>query len=232
MIYELRFYEVTRGRMADQNGRITRHLPALFARHGVRCVGAWNALAGPRWPRFVYMLAFDDFAHRERAWGGFYVDPDWARVRAETNAGHEMVERHDLYFLKPNATWQPPAGWPAPAGGEVHELVLQQLAPGQAAGANAFLRDTYLPAMHEAGARTLGIFDMVSGPGMQQVLMLHAWRDAGAWAAGRAGVEAAPAVLAALARQRQQLGQAIFGRAEVNLLAAVPGVPAVPESGT
>ena len=106
MIFEMRFYAVTHGRTADANARFTGQLPELFARHDVQCAGAWNALAGPGAPRFVYLLAYRDFAHREAAWSGFYADPQWAMVRAQTNAGHEMIESHDLFFLKPNATWE------------------------------------------------------------------------------------------------------------------------------
>ncbi len=224
MIFELRFYQVTRGRIADQNARITRHLPALFTRHGVRCVGAWNTLAGPASPRFVYLLAFDDFAHRERAWGGFYSDADWARARGETNAGHEMVERHDLFFLKPHAAWQPPPAQTTVRVPELYELELQQLAPGQATGATEFLKETYLPALRENGARAAGLFDMVSGAGMQQIVMFHGWPDAQAWHRGRTAVERSPAVLDALSSQRQLLGSPIFGRTEASLLAPVDGV--------
>ena len=87
MIFELRFYSVTHGRMADANSRFTDYFPSLFPRHGVVCVGAWNALAGPGAPRFAYLLAYADFARREAVWASFYGDPEWTRIRAETNAG-------------------------------------------------------------------------------------------------------------------------------------------------
>lgn len=232
MIYELRFYQITRGRMADMNARFKKNLITdLLPRNGVPCVGAWNSLAGPAGPRFVYLMAFRDFAHREQAWGSFYVDPEWARVRAETNAGHEMVERHDLFFLKPNAAWQPDATAQDPGDGEVHELVVQQLAPGQQAGANEFLKATWLPRLRAAGARTLGMFDMVSGNNMQQIVMLHAWPDASEWQRGTLGAETAPEVTAALLAQRKKIGQAVFARAEVNLLVPVPGTVLQPGLG-
>lgn len=231
MIFEMRFYAVTHGRTADANARFTGHLPELFARHDVQCVGAWNALAGPGAPRFVYLLAYRDFAHREAAWAGFYADPQWAMVRAETNAGHEMIERHDLFFLKPNAAWQPDPDAPKPGAGEVHECVLQQIAPGQNSAVNEFLSSTWLPALHKAGARNLGIFDMTSGYGMPQVVMLNAWPDAAAWQRGRLTMDSTGAVQQAFAAQRHKLGQPLFGRTEVNLLAPVPGVVIHPSLG-
>jgi hypothetical protein len=231
MLYELRLYSVTQGRMADVHSRFTDHLPALFTRHGVNCVGAWTALAGPNAPRFVYLMAYRDYAHREAVWASFYTDPEWMRVRTETNAGHEMVERHDLFFLKPNAAWQVASTPAAESVGGLHELVLQQIAPGQNAAANEFMTTTYLPLLRESGARTLGVFDMASGSGMQQVVMLHAWADALAWRNGRLAIEAASSLRQAFTAQRQKLGQPFFGRCEVNLLEPVPGVAVHPTLG-
>lgn len=231
MIFELRFYSVTHGRMADANARFTDHFPTLFPRHGVECVGAWNALAGPGSPRFVYLLAYTDFARREAVWASFYGDPDWARIRAETNAGHEMIERHDLFFLKPNATWQLDAAAPMPVTSEVHELVLQQIAPGQNAATNEFVGGVYLPQLRKSGARTLGVFDMASGCGMPQLVMLHTWPDAAAWHRGRLAMDSAPSLRESFTAQRQKRGQPLFGRSEVNLLTPVPGVAIQPWLG-
>lgn len=231
MVFELRLYSVTHGRMADANSRFTDHFPTLFPRHGVQCVGAWNALAGPGAPRFAYLLAYPDYARREAVWASFYGDPEWTRIRAETNAGHEMIESHDLFFLKPNATWELDANAPKPGGGEVHELVLQQIAPGQNAATNEFLANTYLPQLRESGARTLGVFDMASGCSLPQVVMLNAWPDAAAWYRGRLAMDSAAPLREKFTTQRQKLGQPLFGRCEVNLLMPVPGVAIHPSLG-
>ncbi len=222
MIYELRFYSVAPGRMADVHDRFSHHLPALFQRHGVKLVGHWSALAGPDAPRFVYLIAYQDYAEREAVWGAFYQDADWWRIRAETNAGHEMVERHDLFFIKPNAVWPQPAQPDALVGG-LHEMVQQQIAPGQNANANVFLRDTYLPLLQQAGAQVLGVFDMAAGAGMQKVVLLYAWPDAGTWHAGRKMIDANEGLREALAAQRKAHGTTFFERTEVNLLEPAPG---------
>jgi hypothetical protein len=223
MIYELRLYSVAPGRMADVHSRFGEHLPALFAKHGVNCVGRWSALAGPDAPRFVYLLAYRDYAHRESTWVGFYQDADWWRIRAETNAGHEMVERHDLFFLKPNAAWQvDPTTSDTPVGG-LHELVQQEIAPGQAAANVEFLKGTWLPLLREAGARTLGVFDMAAGAGMLKTVLLHAWPDAATWHAGQKFIASHAGLQAQFAMQRKALGTTLFQRGEVNLLEPAPG---------
>lgn len=223
MIYEMRFYSVAPGRMADVHERFGTHLPALFERHGVNCVGRWSGLAGPDAPRFVYLLAYRDYAHRETVWAGFYQDAEWWRIRAETNAGHEMVERHDLFFLKPNASWPSAAQPDARVEGGLHELVQQQVAPGRNADANGFLAQTWLPLMKEAGAQVLGVFDMAAGSGMQKIVLLHAWPDAATWHAGRRRIESDEGLRSELARQRREAGTTFFERGEVNLLDPAPG---------
>jgi len=223
MIYELRLYSVAPGRMADVHDRFNNHFPALFAKHGVNCVGRWNAVAGPDAPRFVYLMAYRDYAEREAVWASFYQDAEWWRIRAETNAGHEMVERHDLFFLKPNVAWADDAA-PDQAVGGLHELVLQQVAPGQNANANTFLKETWLPLLLEAGARVLGVFDVAAGSGMQKVVLLHAWPDAATWHKGRRFLDTNETLRTQFAAQRKSLGgTAIFQRAEVNLLDPAPG---------
>ena len=223
MIYELRLYAVAPGRLADVHVRFAEHLPVLFQRHGVECVGRWSALAGPDAPRFVYLLAYRDYAHRESVWASFYQDPEWWRVRAETNAGHEMVLRHDLFFLKPNAVWQKASASPEQTIGGLHELIQQDIAPGQGANANRFLEENWLPAMRGAGARVLGVFDMAAGAGMQKMVVILAWPDAATWYEASKAIEIHAGLRAQLQQQRREFGSAVIERAEVNLLEPAPG---------
>ena len=223
MIYEMRLYTVAPGRLPDVHARFADHLPSLFLRHGVQCVGRWSALAGPDSPRFVYLLAYRDYEHRESVWASFYQDQDWWRVRAETNAGSEMVLRHDLYFLKPSAVWPEEAASDEPFVGGLHELVQQEIAPGQGANANRYVAEFWLPAMRGVGARVLGVFDMAAGAGMQKMVILIAWPDVTTWYEGRKAIELHAGLRAELDEQRQRLGQATIERAEVNLLEPSPG---------
>ena len=223
MIYELRLYTVAPGRLPDVHARFADHLPVLFQRHGVECVGRWSALAGPDAPRFVYLLAYRDYAHRESVWASFYQDAEWWRVRAETNAGHELVIRHDLFFLKPNVAWREKSTPSEGAVGGLHELIQQEIAPGQGAKANRFLEESWLPAMRKAGARVLGVFDMAAGAGMQKVVIILAWPDAATWYEASKAIEAHVGLGSLLRQQREEFGAAVIERAEVNLLEPAPG---------
>jgi hypothetical protein len=55
---------------------------AIFARDGMHTVFFSRDLVGEGLPSLTYMLAFADAAAREKAWGVFRDDPEWAKLRA------------------------------------------------------------------------------------------------------------------------------------------------------
>lgn len=217
MLYELRLYTVVPGRLEDNHARFRDHLPRLLARHGIDQVGRWSATAGPNTPMFVYLMAYDDMAQRERQWDAFYQDDDWWQVRAATNAGEQMVERFDLFLLRPNAAWQPQSRGDERSGG-VHELIFAEVALGRNAEANAFLRDHYLPVVEREGGDILMVADFVSGDRMPRLGLMIAWPDGNAREAGRRAIDGDPAVRAAQAEERRALGRTSLGRTDVHVL--------------
>jgi hypothetical protein len=106
VIYELRSYEVVPGRMPAMHARFQNHTLGLFQRHGIRVVGFWEAVVGTS-NVLHYVVQFDDLAHRERAWAAFVADPDWQRVRAESEKDGPIVARIR------NEIWRPTAYSPA-----------------------------------------------------------------------------------------------------------------------
>jgi hypothetical protein len=92
VIYELRSYEVVPGRMAAMHARFQNHTLGFFRRHGIEVVGFWEAIIGTS-NVLHYVVRFDDLAHRERAWAAFGADPEWHRVRAESERDGPIVAR-------------------------------------------------------------------------------------------------------------------------------------------
>ena len=92
MIYELRRYEVVPGRMPAMHARFRNHTLGFFQKHGMQVVGFWEAIIGTS-NVLHYLLRFDDVAHRERAWAAFLADPDWHRVREESERDGAIVAR-------------------------------------------------------------------------------------------------------------------------------------------
>jgi hypothetical protein len=226
MHYELRLYEVVQGRMADMHARMRDHLSALFGKHGVNVAGRWSAIAGPRLPLFVYLMAWPDWNARETAWAGFYGDPEWPRVRAETNAGSEMVGQYDLLMLKPAASWK--AGKAGPVGG-LHELRIERVAIGQAERVHNFISGSRLPLLEDEGARVLGVFDIACGVQIPAVATFLAWPDEKTQKRGWLAYERSRAVQESLISGMRAAGRALLDRSEVYLLE--PAEYALPDGG-
>src|SRR3989454_11174357 len=80
MIYEYRAYYVMPGRMADLQRRFHDVTMGLFKKHNIQVVGFWETGIGES-NELVYICAYDDFVHRERAWKAFMRDPQRQAAR-------------------------------------------------------------------------------------------------------------------------------------------------------
>ncbi len=99
MLYEWRTYHPAAGKAEALHRRFAEHTRRLFARHGMREIGYFvpEGVAGP----VYYMLAYPDRAARDTAWAAFRADPEWQRVKAESELDGPLVERIDSVFLHP-----------------------------------------------------------------------------------------------------------------------------------
>ena len=104
MLYELREYEAVPGKMPALNERFANHAIGLFKKHDIEVVGFWTEDVGSS-NKLVYILSFQDSAHREKAWSSFYADAEWNSVREESErrAGGPLVARIQNRILKPTA---------------------------------------------------------------------------------------------------------------------------------
>ena len=102
MIYEIRSYEIVPGRMPAMHARFQNHTMEFFRRHGIAVVGFWEAMIGVS-NVLHYIVRFDDLGHRERAWAAFMADPDWVRVRAESEKDGPIVARIRSEIWRPAA---------------------------------------------------------------------------------------------------------------------------------
>jgi hypothetical protein len=106
MIYELRIYHVMPGRMDDINRRFREHTMKLFAKHGIKVVGFWQTVIGES-DELIYITAFDDLNQRQRAMDEFARDPEWLKVKQESEASGVLVARVSNRFLKATDYWTP-----------------------------------------------------------------------------------------------------------------------------
>lgn len=170
--YELRMYRVEPGRIQDMASRWHEDLSVLFKRHGVKPVGAWQALTGPDLPLFVYLMPWPDYASRQAAWAGFYGDPQWPEARMRTNAGSELVERFDLNFLQEILPWSEP-------GGHAYtELRIINVRIGAGAAARAAVKERIAGEVGQLGGRILAALEFMTGADLPAIAVLVNWPDA------------------------------------------------------
>ena len=101
MLYELRIYECFGGRLPALNKRFNDHTTEIFERHGIKNIGYWTNEVGPSSVELIYMIAFEDWGQRERAWTSFQNDPEWAKVRAGSEEDGLIVNNVRNQLLKP-----------------------------------------------------------------------------------------------------------------------------------
>ena len=103
MIYELREYAAVPDRAAQLHTRFREHVLDLFARHDLDVIGYWTDAADDG--RIVYLLRFPDEATRTAAWAEFQADPEWLRVKSESEAHGPIVAEMTSRTLTQPSYW-------------------------------------------------------------------------------------------------------------------------------
>jgi len=103
MVYELRIYHATPGRLPDLNKRFETITLKLWEKHGIRQAGFWTVLVGDGNHDLYYLLEWKDMAERERKWTAFQADPEWHAKRAESERDGPIIANITSSFLAPTA---------------------------------------------------------------------------------------------------------------------------------
>ena len=101
-VYELRLYHVHEAKMDALKARFGDHTDAIFKRHNMKSVGYWVPQDAPDSQNlFVYILEHPSRAEAEKDWAAFQVDPEWQKVKAESEKNGPLVDKIDHYFMDP-----------------------------------------------------------------------------------------------------------------------------------
>jgi hypothetical protein len=102
-VFELRTYHASPGKLDALHARFRDHTIALFERHGMAVVGFWV----PTDPNqgsadtLIYILAHKNRAAADASWAAFRADPEWVRVRAESEKNGSLTTKVDSVFMSP-----------------------------------------------------------------------------------------------------------------------------------
>lgn len=103
MIYELRTYQVVPGKMKNLNARFANITLPLFEKYNMKVIGFWETAIGEATTtELVYLLAFEDLGHYQRAWDAFISDPEWQAAKRLTEVGGPLVNVVSNKILEPS----------------------------------------------------------------------------------------------------------------------------------
>lgn len=101
-VFEIRTYTTLPGRLDALHARFRDHTTKLFEKHGMTNVGYWTPADEPRASNtLIYIIAHASRAAAKQNWDGFIRDPEWAKVRAESEADGKIVTKAESVFVNP-----------------------------------------------------------------------------------------------------------------------------------
>src|SRR5687768_13660447 len=91
-MFELRTYYAAQGKLDALHSRFRDHTTKLFEKHGITNVGYWVPVENPE-SKLVYVLAYPNQEARQSSWKAFGGDPDWQKVKAESERNGKLVSK-------------------------------------------------------------------------------------------------------------------------------------------
>jgi hypothetical protein len=98
-VFELRTYTASPGKLAALNARFREHTLTLFKKHGMEVVGFWEPI--DKGDALVYLLSHPSRAGAEAAWKAFRADPEWIKVKADSEKveGGPLTAKLESVFM-------------------------------------------------------------------------------------------------------------------------------------
>jgi hypothetical protein len=100
VVYELRIYHTYEGKLEPLLKRFREQETKIFERLGMHGVGYWTPDDEPLKGRtLVYMLRHKSREAAKENWAKFSKDPEWVKVKAESEKNGVLVDIHESVFL-------------------------------------------------------------------------------------------------------------------------------------
>jgi hypothetical protein len=100
-VYELRIYHAAPGKLGELLARFRDHTTKLFEKHGMKVLAYWTPVDEPeRGNMLIYILQHPSRDAATANWKSFQDDPEWKRVKAESEANGKLAEKIDSTFME------------------------------------------------------------------------------------------------------------------------------------
>lgn len=97
-VYELRTYTTLPGRLPALNKRFAEHTMKLFEKHGMKNEMYWTPLDEDN--KLIYFISHASREAADKSWKDFSADPEWQKVRAESEKDGKIVEKVERVWMK------------------------------------------------------------------------------------------------------------------------------------
>jgi hypothetical protein len=99
-VFELRVYHTVEGRLPSLLARFRDHTVSLFAKHGIVSVAYWVPTDDPLKDKtLIYILKHPSRDEAAKNWKAFQDDPDWVKVKTESEASGKIVDKIDSTYM-------------------------------------------------------------------------------------------------------------------------------------
>ena len=99
-VYELRVYHASPGKLGELLARFRDHTNKLFEKHGMKAIAYWTPLDEPeKGNMLIYILQHPSREASVANWKAFQDDPEWKRVKEESEANGKLAEKIDSTYM-------------------------------------------------------------------------------------------------------------------------------------
>lgn len=99
-VYELRVYHAAPGKLGELLARFRDHTNKLFEKHGMKAIAYWTPVDEPeRGNMLIYILQHPSREAAVANWKSFQDDPEWKRVKEESEANGKLAEKIDSTYM-------------------------------------------------------------------------------------------------------------------------------------
>jgi len=91
-VYELRTYSATPGKLDALEARFRDQTDKIFKRHNLNAIGYWVPQDNKN-NLFIYIVEHKNKEDATKNWAAFQADPEWKKVRAESEAGGPLTTK-------------------------------------------------------------------------------------------------------------------------------------------
>ena len=100
-VFELRTYTCNEGKLEALKTRFRDHTIEIFNRHGMVSIGYWVPQDERSKTTLIYILAHPSREAADKHWTDFNNDPEWQKVKADSEANGKIVQKVDRVFMTP-----------------------------------------------------------------------------------------------------------------------------------